>query len=120
DDGYVKRGFEHMYDAQEDDACQYNNFAGLGIRCRCPEDRCNNYNCEECKGLACYSCIDCPTVGENTTTVFDENFLTCTVITTDQGFIVRGGGFDAYDDGECFVNGLMTECHCTTSLCNNA
>ncbi|CAL4089367.1 unnamed protein product, partial [Meganyctiphanes norvegica] len=76
------------------------------------------FDSQSSQGLSCYNCVDCSTVDENTTIVFDENFLTCVTIMTSHETIIRSGGFEAYPDGECYTEGTVTYCHCTTSLCN--
>ncbi|CAL4152790.1 unnamed protein product [Meganyctiphanes norvegica] len=100
DNGYIWRG--HPRGELEGDMCQ----RIPDLQCWCLEDKCNSHLCEECvdttttiaattttttttttqqppsKGLSCYSCVDCPTVNETTTVVFDEDFLTCVTIMT--------------------------------------
>ncbi|CAL4059512.1 unnamed protein product, partial [Meganyctiphanes norvegica] len=146
DDGNIWRGFEGKHQENHDDECQRvtDNVDGWGTRCWCPTDRCNSHLCENCfpttttttttttpttttstqsppgNDLTCYNCIACPTTDENTEVVSDENFLTCVTIMTGDGTIIRDGGYDDHADGDCFANGGVTQCHCTTPLCNDA
>ncbi|CAL4069473.1 unnamed protein product [Meganyctiphanes norvegica] len=139
DNGYIWRGWATDTEVAGE-VCQHTDWQGSGLQCWCMEDKCNAHLCDECfdtttttvatttttttqqppsKGLSCYSCVDCPTVDESTTVVFDEDFLTCVTIMTCPETVVRSGGLDAYPDGECYVNdGTILFCHCTTSLCN--
>ncbi|CAL4124315.1 unnamed protein product [Meganyctiphanes norvegica] len=72
------------------------------------------------KGLSCYNCIDCPTVDEHTSVETDEKYLTCVTVLKSPDTVIRTGGLEPYAHGECYVDGTLIFCHCTTPLCNGA
>ncbi|CAL4108917.1 unnamed protein product, partial [Meganyctiphanes norvegica] len=93
----------------------------FGLNCFCNHDLCNNHLCQHClnlsttevytteeitstttteatttefDGLLCYSCFDCPTTDENTSTTEDPDYITCftTYLKTEIGsHVIRGG-----------------------------
>lgn len=70
------------------------------------------------EGLACYSCVSCPHVQEDTNILQLPEYLTC-VLSFFGSTIIRGGSPDVFHGGECTLHDGIMDCYCNTPLCNN-
>ncbi|CAL4114873.1 unnamed protein product, partial [Meganyctiphanes norvegica] len=70
--------------------------------------------------LQCYTCVNCPTVGDNTALVSDPEYNTCfTMMFLDGNTVYRGGSTVVEEDGHCIMQTDSMTCFCTHDACND-
>ncbi|CAL4113148.1 unnamed protein product [Meganyctiphanes norvegica] len=114
--GYVHRGA-----IAEWDGSTYCYNTTEYTECYCDSDvLCNTDLCQNCPGLKCYTCSDCPEVDGSTQFSIRPDHHSCTT-TLDYitGTIIRGGSAKTQEDDDCVDDGTQLTCFCSGDLCNN-